>query len=102
LIELIDKHNHPSEKEKVEVRQFREKVKQRAMHKTTPVPRIYEEECAKTKQSRGIAIQRRINNLNMRYYDSLITPMEYSDGLSFVAAKRKECRFFFFFGLTCA
>jgi hypothetical protein len=30
------------------------------------------------------------DNLNMRYNDSLITPMEYLDGLSFVVAKRKK------------
>ena len=28
FIQLIDKHDHPSEKEKVEVRKFREKVKE--------------------------------------------------------------------------
>ncbi len=44
----------------------------------------------RTKQSRTIAIQRRIDNLNMRYNDGLITPMEYLDGLSFVVAKRKK------------
>jgi len=41
LIKLVDKHNHPSEKEKIEKREFREKVKQRAMNETIPVPRIY-------------------------------------------------------------
>ncbi len=45
---------------------------------------------ARTKQPRTIAIQRRVDNLNMRYKDGLITPMEYLDGLSFVAAKRKK------------
>ena len=29
-------------------------------------------------------------DLDMRYYDSLITPLEYVDGLSFVVAKRKK------------
>ncbi|CAF3647620.1 unnamed protein product [Rotaria sp. Silwood1] len=47
LIEFIDKHNHPSEKEKIEIRRFREKVKERAVNETTPIPQIYEEECAK-------------------------------------------------------
>jgi hypothetical protein len=47
LVKLIDKHNHPSEKEKIEIREFREKVKQRVMNETTPVPRIYEEECTR-------------------------------------------------------
>jgi hypothetical protein len=46
LIELIDKHNHSSEKEKIEVRKFREKVKERVVKETKPVPQIYEEECA--------------------------------------------------------
>lgn len=45
---------------------------------------------ARIKQPRTIAIQRRIDNLNMRYYDNLITPLEYLDGLSFVVAKRKK------------
>ena len=47
LIQFIDKHDHPSEKEKIEVRKFREKVKERAVNETTPVPQIYEEECAR-------------------------------------------------------
>jgi hypothetical protein len=45
---------------------------------------------ARSKQSRTIAIQRRIDNLDRRYYDCLLTPMEYLDGLSFVVAKRKQ------------
>ena len=45
---------------------------------------------ARTKQPRTIAIQRRVENLDMRYHDSLITPLEYLDGLSFVVAKRKK------------
>ena len=44
----------------------------------------------RTKQPRTIAIQRRIDNLNIRYNDNLITSMEYLDGLSFVVAKRKK------------
>lgn len=47
LIEILEQHNHPSEKEKIEVRKFREKVKERAVNETTPVPQIYEEECAR-------------------------------------------------------
>jgi hypothetical protein len=38
LIEFIDKHNHPSEKEKFEVRKLREKVKERVVNEITPVP----------------------------------------------------------------
>lgn len=48
LIKTIGDHGHPSEMEKIEVRVFREKVKQRAINETTPIPRIYDEECAKT------------------------------------------------------
>ena len=44
----------------------------------------------RSKQSRAIAIQRRIDNLDMRYYDCLLTLMEYLDGLSFVVAKQKN------------
>ena len=47
LIEILEQHNHPSEKEKIEVRKFREKVKERAVNETTPVLQIYEEECAR-------------------------------------------------------
>lgn len=45
---------------------------------------------ARKKQARTIAIQHRISNLNERYYNNLITSMEYLDGLSFVVAKRKK------------
>ncbi|CAM4888715.1 unnamed protein product [Rotaria socialis] len=46
LVKINDEHSHPSEKETIEVREFREKVKQRAVNETTPIPRIYDEECA--------------------------------------------------------
>ncbi len=42
------------------------------------------------KQAKIIAIQRRMDNLTERYYDELISVMEYLDGLSFVVAKRKK------------
>jgi hypothetical protein len=45
---------------------------------------------ARTKQAKTIAIQRRIDNLDKRYYDGLINVMEYLDGLSFTVAKRKK------------
>ena len=45
---------------------------------------------ARTKQPKTIAIQRRIDNLGERYYEGLITAMEYLDNLSFVVAKRKK------------
>lgn len=57
---------------------------------------------ARTKQSRTIAIQHRIDNICMRYCNSLITPMKYLDGLSFIVPKRKNDVLFFFFDLTSA
>lgn len=44
---------------------------------------------ARPKQAKTIAIQRRIDHLNERYYECLMSPMEYLDGLSFAVAKRK-------------
>ncbi|CAF4351816.1 unnamed protein product, partial [Rotaria magnacalcarata] len=63
FIKIVGDHNHFPEKEQLEVREFREKVKQRAIHETTPIP---------------------------RYYDGAINAMEYLDGLSFAVAKRKK------------
>ncbi|CAF5000435.1 unnamed protein product, partial [Rotaria socialis] len=37
-----------------------------------------------------IAIQRRIDNLGQRYYDGVISAMEYLDALSYTVAKRKK------------
>lgn len=45
---------------------------------------------ARTKQIKTIAIQSRIDNLNQRYYDSLIDVMKYLDGFSQVVAKKKK------------
>ncbi len=45
---------------------------------------------ARPKQAKTIAIQRRIDNLGIRYYDGVINVMEYLDGLSFIVAKRKK------------
>ena len=42
------------------------------------------------KQAKTIAIQRRIDNLGQRYYDTAISAMEYLDGLSFTVAKQKK------------
>ena len=39
LIKTNGDHNHVPEKEKLEVREFREKIKQRAINETTPIPR---------------------------------------------------------------
>ena len=47
FLRTIDGHCHPAEKENVDLREFREKIKQRAIAETTPMPRIYEEECSK-------------------------------------------------------
>ncbi|CAF1379461.1 unnamed protein product [Rotaria magnacalcarata] len=47
LMKTVGNHNHLPEKEKIEVREVREKIKQRAINETTPIPRIYDEECAK-------------------------------------------------------
>lgn len=44
----------------------------------------------RTKQSRTLAIQRRTDNLNMRYYDNLITSIEYLDGLLYIVEKKKK------------
>ena len=45
---------------------------------------------ARPKQAKTIAIQRRIANLDERYYDGAINAMEYLDGLSLTVAKRKK------------
>ncbi|CAF1388832.1 unnamed protein product [Rotaria magnacalcarata] len=47
LMKTVGNHNHLPEKEKIEAREVREKIKQRAINETTPIPRIYDEECAK-------------------------------------------------------
>ncbi|CAF4702550.1 unnamed protein product, partial [Rotaria magnacalcarata] len=45
---------------------------------------------ARPKQAKTIAIQRRIDTLDKRYYDGAMNAMEYLDGLSFTVAKRKK------------
>ncbi|CAF3955018.1 unnamed protein product [Rotaria sordida] len=45
---------------------------------------------ARPKQAKTIVIQRRIANLDERYYDGVINAMEYLDGLSFTVAKQKK------------
>ncbi|CAM4774886.1 unnamed protein product [Rotaria magnacalcarata] len=126
FIKIVGDHNHFSEKEQLEVREFREKVKQRAIHETTPIPPFHsrfnrrvqvnhpniwsfikflqgEENRfhhiyiqftaglgARPKQAKTIAIQRRIDTLDKRYYDGAMNAMEYLDGLSFTVAKRKK------------
>ena len=46
LTKQIDEHCHPVGEDKT-VREFRAKVKDRAVKETTPIPRIYDEECEK-------------------------------------------------------
>ena len=46
LMKAIGDHTHIPEKEKLEVHEFREKAKQPATNETTPIPRIFDEECA--------------------------------------------------------
>ncbi|CAF0838537.1 unnamed protein product [Rotaria sordida] len=131
LFKTIGDHNHRPKKEKLKVHEFREKVKQRAINETTPIPRMFyllfqsrfnrrvqvnhtnlwsfikfqqDEEVhfhhmsvqfttgseARPKQAKTIVIQRRIANLDERYYDGVINAMEYLDGLSFTVAKQKK------------
>jgi hypothetical protein len=47
LIKIVGEHCHLQESEKIDIRTFREKVKQRVVDETTPIPRIYDEECAR-------------------------------------------------------
>ena len=54
--------------------------------------KLYVELGARTKQTRTLAIERRIDNLNMRYKDGLISLMEYLDRLSLFVPKRKKRR----------
>ncbi len=44
-------HNHLNEPEDLEIKQFREIIKERVMHETTPISKIYDEEIAKKKFS---------------------------------------------------
>lgn len=50
FIRQINEHCHPAGEEK-SIREFREKVKARAVQETTPIPRIYDEECEKVTMS---------------------------------------------------
>ena len=54
LIKMTGEHCHPPEKEKIDVREFRVTVKQRVIDETTPVPRVYDEECAKAMLSPAV------------------------------------------------
>ena len=48
LVKVIGEHCHSTEKEIINVPEFRAKVRQGTIVETAPVPQIYEEECAKT------------------------------------------------------
>ncbi|CAM4882634.1 unnamed protein product [Rotaria socialis] len=57
LTKMTGEHSHVPEKETIAVREFREKIKQRVIEETTPIPRIYDEECAKaTLSTAAIAV----------------------------------------------
>ena len=47
LIKIKGEHSHPPEPEKLEVRTFKQVLKERAINETTPIPKIYDEESAK-------------------------------------------------------
>jgi hypothetical protein len=44
ISKLNGEHSHPAEPEEIQIRKFKEAVKQRAIHETTPIPQIYDEE----------------------------------------------------------
>ena len=47
LIKIKGDHCHPPEPEKLEIRTFKQVLKERAVNETTPIPKIYDEESAK-------------------------------------------------------
>lgn len=47
LIKVNGDHCHPPEPEKIEVRTFKQTLKERAINETVPIPKIYDEEAAK-------------------------------------------------------
>ncbi|CAF3832306.1 unnamed protein product, partial [Rotaria sp. Silwood1] len=66
LVKIIGEHCHPTEQELIHVREFRAKVKQRAIDETTPIPRIYDEDRARGMLSNVVIAllpsKREINN----------------------------------------
>ena len=40
-------HSHPPEPENIQIRRFKQVVKERAIQETTPIPQIYDEESAR-------------------------------------------------------
>ncbi|CAF4946425.1 unnamed protein product [Rotaria sp. Silwood1] len=66
FLKIIREDCHPQESENIDVRDFREKVKQRVKHETTAIPRIYDEECEKAMLSTAaiaaLPSEREINN----------------------------------------
>ncbi|CAF3127139.1 unnamed protein product, partial [Rotaria sp. Silwood2] len=51
FVKAGDDHTHSLEKRNIEVREFYEKVEQRAINETASIPRIYNEEYAKAMPS---------------------------------------------------
>ncbi|CAF5147792.1 unnamed protein product, partial [Rotaria magnacalcarata] len=48
---VIGEHNHLSDPDALEIKLFRDKLKQRAVHETTAISKIYEEEVVKSQFS---------------------------------------------------
>ena len=44
MSKFTGEHSHPPEPEEIQIRKFKEAVKQRAKNETTPIPQIYDEE----------------------------------------------------------
>ncbi|CAF1210351.1 unnamed protein product [Rotaria magnacalcarata] len=89
LVKINDEHSHPSEKETIEVREFREKPREENRFHHLRI-QFYAGLGARPKQAKTIAIQRSIDNLGQRYYYGVISAMAYLDGLSYTVAKRKK------------
>ncbi|CAF1482963.1 unnamed protein product [Rotaria sordida] len=77
LIKMVGEHCHLQESEKIDIHAFREKVKQRVIDETIPIPRIYDEECAKTTLSTAViavlSSEREINSAFNKAYRA-VTP----------------------------
>ncbi|CAF1405954.1 unnamed protein product [Rotaria sordida] len=74
---MVGEHCHLQESEKIDIHAFREKVKQRVIDETIPIPRIYDEECAKTTLSTAViavlSSEREINSAFNKAYRA-VTP----------------------------
>lgn len=47
ILKLNDDHCHPPEPEEVQIRIFKQSVKERAIAEATPIPQLYDEEAAR-------------------------------------------------------